>query len=75
MREHPSMNKEFRQAPEHVMRPEYNVLPEYTPVYPDINFFKEHAVTAREENIFQGEVPPGEPAKKLREERKEKRSR
>lgn len=75
MREHPSINKEFRQAPEHVTAPEYNVLPEYTPVYPDINFFKEHAVTAREENIFQGEVPPGEPARDLREERKEKRSK
>ena len=40
--------------------PEYTFPSEYTPLNPDISFFRESAVTAREENIFQGAVPPGE---------------
>ncbi|MBQ5953630.1 MAG: hypothetical protein IJL47_06295 [Lachnospiraceae bacterium] len=40
--------------------PEYTFPSEYTPLNPDISFFRESAVTAREENIFQGSVPPGE---------------
>ncbi len=61
---------------------EYRVLPEhrshaeYTPQSPDISFFLESAVTAREENIFQGSVPPGEeenPFIKARAEKKKKK--
>ena len=75
MSEHQKHNDEYNIRPEHTFTPEYSTLPEYTPVYPDITFFKESSVTTREENIFSGQTPPGETAKDVAEERKEKRSR
>ena len=45
---------------EYRMLPEHRSHTEYTPLNPDISFFQESSVTAREENIFQGTVPPGE---------------
>ena len=56
-------------------QPEHSIDPEYTPEYPDVTFFKESAVTMREENIFQGEVPPGESTRNARAQKQRKRSR
>ena len=56
-------------------QPEHSIDPEFTPEYPDVTFFKESAVTMREENIFQGEVPQGEKPRKAQEAQKAKRSR
>ena len=49
---------------------EHSVLPEYTPVYPDVSFFRESSVTMHEENIFGANTPPYE--KDRRELRREK---
>ncbi|MBO4423102.1 MAG: hypothetical protein J5879_06660, partial [Clostridia bacterium] len=49
---------------------EYRRLPEYTPTYPDISFFRESSVTMHEENIFTANTPPEE--KSRRQEHKEK---
>ena len=56
-------------------QPEHSIDPEFTPEYPDVTFFKESSVTMQEENIFQGEVPPGEGAKDAHEEKARKRRR
>ncbi|MBR4164996.1 MAG: hypothetical protein IKR43_02010, partial [Lachnospiraceae bacterium] len=56
-------------------QPEHSIDPEFTPEYPDVTFFKESSVTMQEENIFRGEVPPGEGAKDAREEKVRKRRR
>ena len=56
-------------------QPEHSIDPEFTPEYPDVTFFKESAVTMREENIFQGEVPQGEKPRKAQEAQKAKRNR
>ena len=56
-------------------QPEHSIDPEYTPEYPDVTFFKESAVTMREENIFQGEVPVGESTRNARAQKQRKRSR
>ncbi|MBO4288977.1 MAG: hypothetical protein J5865_02605 [Lachnospiraceae bacterium] len=71
------MDNEWNHSEEFTPLPEHTSYPEYTPEYPDVTFFKESYVTSREENIFQGEVPPGESGhvEDLREERKEKRRR
>ena len=45
---------EYRELPEHTSHAEYG------PLNPDISCFRESAVTAAEENIFQGTVPSGE---------------
>ena len=55
---------------EHPLLPEHYIPPEFTPEYPDVSFFKESYVTAREENIFQGHPPEGEG--RTRANRKEK---
>ena len=61
---------------EYPLLPEHSVPPEYTPEYPDVSFFQESYVTAREENIFQGETPPGEEDPNvIRREKQKKRSR
>ena len=54
------MRSPDRPFEEHPKTIEYRTHPEYTSVYPDISFFRESAVTMREENVFQGEIPPGE---------------
>ena len=73
MKENQTFNAEFPQRPENTFIPEHTALPEYNPVYPDINFFKESSVTCKEENIFQGLPPAGEdPAEARREKRKER---
>ena len=69
------MENEWDHNEELTPLPEHTFYPEYTPEYPDVTFFKESSVTMREENIFQGEHPPGESPRDLREERKKKRSR
>ena len=61
---------------EYPLLPEYSIPPEFTPEYPDVSYFQESYVTAREENIFQGETPPGEPDPRvLRKEEHRKRAR
>ena len=45
---------------EHPMLPEHIIPQEYTPVFPDVSFFRESFVTMREENVSQGQDPPGE---------------
>ena len=75
MKEHQTFNAEFNQRPEHVFTSEYSTLPEHTPVYPDINFFKESSVTTREENVFTGQPPEGEGQTDRKEERKENSSK
>ena len=61
---------------EHSLFPEHVIPPEYTPEYPDMSYFQESYVTAREENIFQGETPPGEEdLRALRREERKKRAR
>ena len=68
-------NERFSQE-EYSFIPEYTVPTEYTPEYPDVSFFQESSVTCREENIFRGEVPPGEEDPNLlREEKRKKQSR
>ncbi len=54
MAENEFRSKEYRELPEHTSHAEYG------PLNPDISCFRESAVTAAEENIFQGTVPPGE---------------
>ena len=54
MAENDVRSKEYRELPEHTSHAEYG------PLNPDISCFRESAVTANEENIFQGSVPPGE---------------
>jgi hypothetical protein len=64
------LHEEYNSIPEHV------IPPEYTPEYPDVSFFQESYVTAREENIFQGETPPGEEdLRALKKEEQQKRAR
>ena len=64
------LHEEYNSIPEHV------IPPEYTPEYPDVSFFQESYVTAREENIFQGETPPGEEdLRALKKEERQKRAR
>ncbi len=75
MRENDLFSNEFPQRPEHDIAPEHSMLPEYNPVYPDITFFKESSVTCREENIFQGRPPEGEPDLRSRREERKKRSK
>ena len=75
MRENDLFSNEFPQRPEHDIAPEHSMLPEYNPVYPDITFFKESSVTCREENIFQGRPPEGEPDLRSRREERKKRNR
>ena len=75
MRENDLFSNEFPQRPEHDIAPEHSILPEYNPVYPDITFFKESSVTCREENIFQGRPPEGEPDLRSRREERKKRNR
>ena len=54
MAENDVRSQEYRELPEHTSHAEYG------PLNPDISCFRESAVTANEENIFQGSVPPGE---------------
>ena len=54
MAENDVRSHEYRELPEHTSHAEYG------PLNPDISCFRESAVTAAEENIFQGTVPPGE---------------
>ena len=51
---------EERHPEEYHSLPEHTSHNEYTPLNPDISFFKESSVSTKEENIFQGTVPPGE---------------
>ena len=68
-------NEEIRYE-EYSLLPEHDIPPEFTPEYPDVSFFQESYVTAREENIFQGEVPEGETdPKAMRKEKRRQRSR
>ena len=53
-------------------QPEHSIDPEYTPEYPDVTFFKESAVTMREENIFKGEVPTGEKPQNTQKQKEQK---
>ena len=71
------MDREWHHPEENAPLPEHTFYPEYTPEHPDVAFFKESFVTSREENIFQGEVPPEEAntADALREERRKRRNR
>ena len=75
MSEESFYNSEHPNLPEHSSLPEHTRLPEYNPVYPDESFFKESSVTTREENIFQGEAPAGEPRRILRKEKQKERQR
>ena len=75
MREDEFYTDEYLQYPEHEQLPENSALPEYNPVYPDTAFFKESYVTTREENIFQGHPPEGEPDLQERREKNKKRQR
>ena len=79
MAEHQSYNAEFEQRTEHVIAKEHIMLSEHTPVNPDITFFQESSVTAREENIFSGQPPESEQNKvntnEEDEEEKGKKSR
>ena len=54
MAENDFRSHEYRELPEHTSHAEYG------PLNPDISCFRESAVTAAEENIFQGTVPSGE---------------
>ncbi len=54
MAENDVRSHEYRELPEHTSHAEYG------PLNPDISCFRESAVTAAEENIFQGTVPSGE---------------
>ena len=70
MAENDVRSKEYRELPEHTSHAEYG------PLNPDISCFRESAVTANEENIFQGSVPPGEeenPFTAARRKKKEKK--
>ena len=75
MSEESFYNSEHPNLPEHSSLPEHTRLPEYNPVYPDESFFKESSVTTKEENIFQGEAPAGEPRRILRKEKQKERQR
>ena len=75
MSEHGLYNEELPQRPEFNAIPEYSVLPEYNPVYPDVTFFRESSVTCREENVFQGRPPEGEPPRRDKRELRRKRDR
>ncbi len=72
------MKRPVKKGGEYTDREEYKALFEYTPVYPDVSFFRESAVTTHEENVFCGEAPPGErqrrrKRKKDKEEEKKKK--
>ncbi len=70
MAENDVRSHEYRELPEHTSHAEYG------PLNPDISCFRESAVTAAEENIFQGTVPPGEeenPFTAARRKKKEKK--
>ncbi len=69
------MNTDWNPNEEYHMLPEYTETYEYTPEYPDVTFFKESSVTAREENISQGEAPAGEDSFAVRREKRRKRVR
>ena len=75
MSEHGSYNEELPQRPEFNAVPEHSVLPEYNPVYPDVTFFRESSVTCREENVFQGRPPEGEPPRSDERDLRRKRDR
>ncbi|MBQ5950836.1 MAG: hypothetical protein IJL66_01630 [Lachnospiraceae bacterium] len=75
MSERDFYNQEHPQHPEFDPLPEHSSLPEYSPLYPDITFFQESSVTCREENIFQGRPPEGEPSRSDRREERRKRER
>ena len=50
--------------------------PEFTPVDPDISYFRESSVTMHEETVYAGETPPGEtPLRDAKEEREKRRKR
>ena len=70
------MEEDRNTAEEYSLFPEHMIPPEYTPEYPDVSYFQESYVTAREENIFRGETPPGEEdLRALRREERKKRAR
>ena len=54
------MHRQEMPYEEHPMLPEHIIPQEYTPVFPDVSFFRESFVTMREENVSQGQDPPGE---------------
>ena len=60
MREHQAHNAEFEIRQEHTTSAEFNVPSEHNAVNPDITFFSEQNVTASEENISTGQLPPEE---------------
>lgn len=67
-----TMRKNDMKKEEYTEKEEFNPLPEYTPAYPDISFFRESSVTTHEENVFCGEAPPGE-KKRRRQKKKDKK--
>ncbi len=69
------MNTDWNPNEEYNILPEYTETYEYTPEYPDVTFFKESSVTAREENISQGEAPAGEDSFTQRREKRRKKVR
>ena len=69
MAENQVRSHEYRELPEHTPHSEYG------PVNPDIAFFRESAVTAAEENVFQGAVPPGEEENPITAARRKKREK
>ena len=75
MKEESFYNKENPRLSEHNSVPEYSRLPEYNPVFPDVTFFKESYVTTREENVFQGEAPAGEPQRLLKKDKTREKTR
>ena len=75
MRENDFYSEEFPQHPEYSAIPEHSALPEYNPVYPDASFFRESSVTCREENVFQGRPPAGEPPRRNRRQKRKEQER
>ena len=69
------MDNEWNYNEELEPMPEHHIDPEFTPEYPDVTFFKESYVSMREDNIFQGEPPQGEPQQKAQEQQKAKQTR
>ena len=75
MSEHEFRSEEHPRHPEYGAMPEHTPLPEYNPVYPDASFFAESSVTCREENVFQGRPPAGEPPRRDRRRKRKERER
>ena len=75
MSEQDFCGQEHPRYPEYSAMPEHTPLPEYNPVYPDASFFTESSVTCREENVFQGRPPAGEPPRKDRRQKRKERER